>query len=98
MTGFDPTEHPHRRRNLPTGGDALRPMSGVRGEARVLCYSPDHALSLGELTTAERRGVIDMWAEQSAELGTRWAHVEIFENKGAMMGASSPHPHGQVWA
>lgn len=47
---------------------------------------------------AGRRAVIDTWCDLSHELGGRWAHVQLFENKGAMMGASSPHPHGQVWA
>ncbi|MFN9375490.1 MAG: hypothetical protein ACK564_00385, partial [Novosphingobium sp.] len=44
------------------------------------------------------RGVVDCWAEQVAELSARYAHVQVFENKGAMMGCSNPHPHGQVWA
>ena len=42
--------------------------------------------------------MIEGWCELSRDLGSRWEHVQIFENKGAMMGASSPHPHGQVWA
>ncbi|TMM46256.1 UDP-glucose--hexose-1-phosphate uridylyltransferase [Qipengyuania marisflavi] len=70
----------------------------ARGEARVICYSPDHSQTLARLDDAGRRAVIDGWCALSAELGERWAHVQIFENKGAMMGASSPHPHGQVWA
>ncbi|QZD96192.1 UDP-glucose--hexose-1-phosphate uridylyltransferase [Qipengyuania gelatinilytica] len=68
------------------------------GEARVICYSPDHSQTLSRMDDAGRRKVIDSWCELSQELGSRWAHVELFENKGAMMGASSPHPHGQVWA
>jgi UDPglucose--hexose-1-phosphate uridylyltransferase len=46
------------------------------------------------------RAVVDLWAEQFAELGSRpeIGHVQIFENKGAAMGASNPHPHGQIWA
>lgn len=82
----------------PAADDPLRPMAAARGEARVLCYSPDHALTLPEFDQEVRRAVVDMWAAQSADLGGRWAHVELFENKGSMMGASSPHPHGQVWA
>jgi UDPglucose--hexose-1-phosphate uridylyltransferase len=70
----------------------------ARGEARVLCFAPDHALTLARFDTSAMRAVVDLWCSQSAELGARWAHVQIFENKGAMMGASSPHPHGQVWA
>lgn len=76
----------------------LFPAAGARGEARVICLSPNHSHTLPDLSDTERRAVIDAWCSQSAELGSRWAHVEIFENKGAMMGCSSPHPHGQIWA
>lgn len=70
----------------------------ARGEARVICFSPDHARSLPELDDAERRAVVDCWCEQSADLGERYRWVQLFENKGAMMGCSNPHPHGQIWA
>lgn len=70
----------------------------ARGEARVITYSPNHSATLASLEHAERRAVVDSWCDLSRELGQRWAYVQIFENKGAMMGASSPHPHGQVWA
>ena len=82
----------------PEGDDPLFRMAGARGESRVICFSPDHAKSLPELGQAEIRGVIDAWSAQSAELGARYRHVQVFENKGAMMGCSNPHPHGQVWA
>ena len=78
--------------------DALFRREAAAGEARVLCFSPDHSLSIASLDMTARRGVVDQWCAQSAELGARWAHVQLFENRGAMMGASSPHPHGQVWA
>ncbi len=68
------------------------------GLCRVICFSPDHGKSLPLLTPAQLRAVIDTWADQSAELGARFANVQVFENKGAMMGCSNPHPHGQVWA
>lgn len=70
----------------------------ARGEARVICFAPDHGKTLARLDQQALARVIDCWCAQSAELGERWGHVQIFENKGAMMGASSPHPHGQVWA
>ena len=70
----------------------------ARGEARVICFAPDHSATLARLDPAAMAQVIECWCQQSAELGAKWAHVQIFENKGAMMGASSPHPHGQVWA
>jgi UDPglucose--hexose-1-phosphate uridylyltransferase len=70
------------------------------GIARVICFSPRHDLSLPEMETEAIRGVVDVWAEQYAELGARpdIGHVQIFENKGEMMGCSNPHPHGQIWA
>lgn len=70
----------------------------ARGEARVICFSPEHGATLARLPERELAQVIDCWCTQSADLGGRWEHVQLFENKGAMMGASSPHPHGQVWA
>ena len=68
------------------------------GEARVICYAPDHGATLARLGQPALRQVVGTWCSLSAELGARWTHVQLFENKGAMMGASSPHPHGQVWA
>lgn len=68
------------------------------GVCRVICFSPDHGRSLPLLSRAQIRAVIDCWADQTAELGQRFQHVQVFENKGAMMGCSNPHPHGQVWA
>lgn len=68
------------------------------GVCRVICFSPDHGKSLPRLAPEQIRDVIDVWAEQTAELGTRFAYAQVFENKGAMMGCSNPHPHGQVWA
>ena len=68
--------------------------------ARVVCFSPRHDLSLPELEPAALRGVVDVWAEEFARLGSRpdIAHVQVFENKGEAMGCSNPHPHGQIWA
>jgi UDPglucose--hexose-1-phosphate uridylyltransferase len=69
-----------------------------RGTCRVICFSPRHDLTLAEMSVDEIRIVVDVWAEQALELGERYRWVQIFENKGAMMGCSNPHPHGQVWA
>lgn len=71
-----------------------------RGICRVVCFSPRHDQSLGELDPGELAQVVDIWAEQYAELGADPLvnHVQVFENRGALMGASSPHPHGQIWA
>ena len=50
------------------------------------------------MATADVRRVVDLWADQTAELGERYQWVQVFENRGEMMGASNPHPHGQIWA
>jgi UDPglucose--hexose-1-phosphate uridylyltransferase len=70
----------------------------VRGTCRVLCFSPRHDLTLAEMEPDELCDVIDLWAAQTEALGQTYRWVQMFENKGALMGASSPHPHGQVWA
>jgi len=80
------------------GDDPLFRAEASGGVSRVICFSPDHGRSLPRLSPAQIRAVIDTWAAQTAELGARFAHVQVFENKGAMMGCSNPHPHGQVWA
>lgn len=85
-------------RSVPSARDSLFSSAPATGEARVMCYSPDHSATMATLSGTALRDVVDMWAGLSAELGKRWAHVQIFENKGAMMGCSSPHPHGQAWA
>jgi UDPglucose--hexose-1-phosphate uridylyltransferase len=81
----------------PETSDALFQADSARGISRVICFSPDHAKTLPELSHEQIGLVIDTWAEQVAELGATYANVQIFENKGAMMGCSNPHPHGQVW-
>jgi UDPglucose--hexose-1-phosphate uridylyltransferase len=77
---------------------ALFSRSEVRGACRVLCFSPDHSATLPDLAPAAMRAVIDMACEQIGELGAQYRWVQLFENKGAMMGCSNPHPHGQIWA
>jgi UDPglucose--hexose-1-phosphate uridylyltransferase len=71
-----------------------------RGTCRVVCFSPRHNLTLAEMATEDLAAVVDVWAEQYQELGAmeQIGYVQIFENRGAMMGASNPHPHGQIWA
>lgn len=70
------------------------------GECRVICYSPKHNLTLAEMTQAEVRKVVTLWIDQFKELSARpdINYVQIFENKGAIMGCSNPHPHGQIWS
>jgi UDPglucose--hexose-1-phosphate uridylyltransferase len=73
---------------------------GEPGICRVICFSPRHDLTLAKMSHEETREVVDLWAEQYNELGSRdWInYVQVFENRGALMGASNPHPHCQVWA
>src|SRR5690554_5447701 len=78
--------------------DPLFRAQSVRGTARVMCFSPDHSKSLPQLSATEIGGVIDAWANQLTELSQHYSWVQIFENKGAVMGCSNPHPHGQIWA
>ena len=70
----------------------------VSGECRVIYFSPRHDLSLAQMTAPEIVRVIETWQAQTSELGTRNRWVQVFENKGAAMGCSNPHPHGQIWA
>jgi UDPglucose--hexose-1-phosphate uridylyltransferase len=72
----------------------------AEGTCRVMCFSPRHDLTLAQMSAAEIRPVIDAWAEQVLDLGggASIQYVQVFENKGAMMGCSNPHPHCQIWA
>jgi UDPglucose--hexose-1-phosphate uridylyltransferase len=82
----------------PDGADPLFRAESARGESRVICFSPDHSKTLPELSLEAIAVVIDAWSAQVAELGELYTNVQVFENKGAMMGCSNPHPHGQIWA
>ena len=87
-----------RTRRWRRSTDGLLRAEGERGECRVVCFSPRHDLTLGAMSPGEVRRVVDLWADQTAELGERYRWVQVFENRGAAMGASNPHPHGQIWA
>ncbi len=78
--------------------DGLLRAQGERGICRVVCFSPRHDLTLGRMDHDAVEGVIDVWADQTAELGAEYRWVQVFENRGEAMGASNPHPHGQIWA
>lgn len=82
----------------PASDNPLFKTMGVQGLSRVICFSPDHSKTLPELSIEQIRGVIDTWDNQLSELGKEYLWVQAFENKGAMMGCSQPHPHGQIWA
>lgn len=85
---------------LDIGGLGLLVAQGEPGICRVICFSPRHDLTLATMSTKEIEPVVQTWMEQFRELGNRQTiHcVQIFENRGSMMGASNPHPHCQIWA
>lgn len=70
------------------------------GICKVVCFSPDHSLTLPLMEVTAIEKVVSLWQKEYTELGARTdiGHVQIFENKGAIMGCSNPHPHGQIWA
>lgn len=78
--------------------DGLLRAEAEQGECRVICFSPRHDLDLGRMSPGDARRIVDVWASQTAELGRASRWVQVFENRGEIMGASNPHPHGQIWA
>jgi len=80
--------------------DNLLVAKGEKGICRVICFSPRHDLTLPEMEHTQIREVVDLWIKEYRELGERpyINYVQIFENKGEIMGCSNPHPHGQIWA
>ena len=80
--------------------DGLLVTEGESGRCRVLCFSPRHDLTLAGMTVADIERVVDAWVEETVNLGSLpdIAAVQIFENRGEIMGCSNPHPHGQIWA
>ncbi|HFF9478575.1 TPA: galactose-1-phosphate uridylyltransferase [Serratia marcescens] len=82
----------------PDSHDPLMRSQSARGVSRVICFSPDHSKTLPELTLPALEQVVTTWQAQTEELGKHYPWVQLFENKGAAMGCSNPHPHGQVWA
>lgn len=91
---------------LPPGGELEAGQGGLFvaepevGSCRVVCFSPRHDLTLPELSPAEVEAVIRTWTAETIDLGSREGihYVQVFENKGAMMGCSNPHPHSQIWS
>jgi UDPglucose--hexose-1-phosphate uridylyltransferase len=86
--------------DIPKQGndDDLFKMETVKGTCRVLCFSPRHDLTLPEMELSGIVDVVEMWIKQFTDLGSTYRWVQLFENKGEIMGCSNPHPHGQVWA
>ncbi len=80
--------------------DGLLVAESEPGTCRVVCFSPRHDLTIAEMDVPSLRVVVDTWTDQFRELGALPSinYVQIFENRGAMMGASNPHPHCQIWS
>jgi UDPglucose--hexose-1-phosphate uridylyltransferase len=81
-------------------GSELFQLKAERGINKVICFSPKHNLTIPEMEVSALVKVVDAWKQQYTQLGSKdfINHVQIFENKGAVMGCSNPHPHGQIWA
>jgi len=88
--------------DVPAGGDSeeLFKAKSEKGICKVICFSPRHDLTLPEMEIPAIEKVISIWQNEYIELGKKpfINHVQIFENKGSVMGCSNPHPHGQIWA
>ncbi|UXP30698.1 UDP-glucose--hexose-1-phosphate uridylyltransferase [Reichenbachiella agarivorans] len=88
--------------DIPSGGDnnGLLQSKSERGLCKVICFSPRHDLTIPEMDIDGIEKVVDLWIKQCEEIGALdyINHIQIFENKGAVMGCSNPHPHGQIWA
>ena len=81
-------------------GDGLLTAKAEAGLCRVVCFSPRHDLTIPLMSAAEVRQVVDVWSQQFRDLQKlSWIrHIQIFENRGTLLGASNPHPHCQIWA
>lgn len=93
-----PSEHAFD--SVTDGETSLLVAKPEAGECRVVCFSPRHDLTLAHMAASDIKRVVDRWAVEYEDLGKRddINYVQIFENKGAAMGCSNPHPHGQIWA
>lgn len=81
----------------PPSDDPLFQVTEARGTCRVMCFHPKSNVTLPQMSAAEIRAVIDEWIKQFNELSKKFLWVQVFENKGAAMGCSNPHPHCQIW-
>src|SRR3989344_5446037 len=70
----------------------------VSGECRVVSFSPRHDQTLADMSPTQIKTVINTWLDELKNLRKKYSWIQIFENKGEMMGCSNPHPHGQIWA
>lgn len=96
-----PNDFPALLERVPEPPAAQHPlfqMGPAKGTCRVMCFHPESTMTIPLMSLDEIRSVIDEWINQFKELGRKYTWVQIFENKGAIMGCSNPHPHCQIWA
>jgi UDPglucose--hexose-1-phosphate uridylyltransferase len=81
-------------------GDELLRAEAESGRCRVVCFHPNHSLTLSQMELADIVKVVEVWRQETISLGAdpEIGYVQVFENRGAMMGSSNPHPHCQIWA
>ncbi len=89
--------------NIPAGEICEKELliaESESGKCRVVCFSPRHDLTLSRMEVSDIKRVVDVWGEEFSNLSSQpnIHSVQVFENRGAMMGCSNPHPHGQIWA
>ncbi|XP_014246580.1 probable galactose-1-phosphate uridylyltransferase [Cimex lectularius] len=82
----------------PYNNDPLFKISAARGTCRVLCYAPKTEVTMGIMPIQDIFKIINIWVDETVDLGETYDWVQIFENRGELMGCSNPHPHGQIWA
>jgi UDPglucose--hexose-1-phosphate uridylyltransferase len=80
--------------------DGLLSVKSESGICKVICFSPEHNLTLPKMKVAAIEKIIFLWQKEYNELSANPAikYIQIFENKGEIMGCSNPHPHGQIWS
>ena len=89
---------------LPTGVQeekgvgTLFESQNVAGTCRVICFSPRHDLTVAQMELVDIEAVLSTWIQETKVLSESYVWVQVFENKGSVMGCSNPHPHGQIWA
>ncbi|RKY59003.1 MAG: galactose-1-phosphate uridylyltransferase [Candidatus Neomarinimicrobiota bacterium] len=98
FTNDFPALIPQKSSSSQRKDNSLFRWKNVSGTSRVICYSPRHDLTMSELPLSGIQSVIETWIKQYQELSKEYNWVQIFENKGDIMGASNPHPHGQIWS
>ncbi|MES2310606.1 MAG: UDP-glucose--hexose-1-phosphate uridylyltransferase [Verrucomicrobiota bacterium] len=89
---------------LPTGVQETRGAGSlfesqtVAGTCRVICFAPRHDLTFAQMELSDIEAVLSTWIQETQVLSEKYTWVQVFENKGSVMGCSNPHPHGQIWA